>query len=206
MIPKIIHQIWVGPHPRPKAWMDTWRAMHPDWLYVLWDNDALMLKGYWQNEALLHNSTNWHGIADVMRYEILYRFGGIYIDSDSECVRPLDEALLENEAFCCYDNERARPGLLANGFLGAVPHHKLMKHLAVDLFKYITQFTEPVWENFGPGALTRHWPYSDASAKVYPSFYFLPVHHEGQVYTGDFKPYCKHHWGTTKGLYGRAQD
>ena len=39
MIPKIIHQIWLGPLPPPQRWLDSWRDHHPDWDYHLWTNE-----------------------------------------------------------------------------------------------------------------------------------------------------------------------
>lgn len=35
--PRVIHQIWLGPHPIPescRAWMQTWKTLHPAWEYV----------------------------------------------------------------------------------------------------------------------------------------------------------------------------
>jgi hypothetical protein len=37
MIPKIIHQLWIGPHPCPVEIMHTWKNKHPDYEYILWD-------------------------------------------------------------------------------------------------------------------------------------------------------------------------
>ena len=36
-IPKIIHQIWIGPKPRPHILMDSWRLKNPDFEYILWN-------------------------------------------------------------------------------------------------------------------------------------------------------------------------
>ena len=47
MIPKIIHQFWVGPKPPPMNLIQTWRDAHPDWVHMLWTND--MLHDYFPN-------------------------------------------------------------------------------------------------------------------------------------------------------------
>lgn len=56
-----------------------------------------------------------NGVADMMRQEILYSEGGIVIDADSLCMQPLDEALLDCEAFACWESDMVRPGLIAAG-------------------------------------------------------------------------------------------
>ena len=33
-IPKIIHQLWIGPHPVPTTLMDTWKEKHPEFEYI----------------------------------------------------------------------------------------------------------------------------------------------------------------------------
>lgn len=35
-IPRIIHQIWIGPKPAPTKFMDTWKDKHPDFEYIRW--------------------------------------------------------------------------------------------------------------------------------------------------------------------------
>ena len=44
-IPKIIHQIWIGPKKKPDLWMDTWSndyvKKYSDFEYVLWDNKRI---------------------------------------------------------------------------------------------------------------------------------------------------------------------
>lgn len=88
-----MHQIWVGPLPPPEKWMRTWREMHPDWEYRLWGNEDLA-NGEWRNKAHMDFYAArgiWSGVADLMRYEILYRHGGVLVAADSECLRPLDD-------------------------------------------------------------------------------------------------------------------
>jgi mannosyltransferase OCH1-like enzyme len=86
-IPRTIHQIWFGPNPRPQQWMSTWRERHPGWSYQLWTEETLPQLA---NQRLFETlGSLWHGKADLARYEILHRYGGVYIDADAECVRPL---------------------------------------------------------------------------------------------------------------------
>ena len=84
-IPKIIHKIWVGDKPAPMKWINTWVEKHPDWEHILWDNDKVYSRK-WINEKHIGQYTEeglWHGVADIIRYEILYEYGGIVSGEDS---------------------------------------------------------------------------------------------------------------------------
>ena len=129
-IPKILHAIWVGDESRrPDRWIQTWRMMHPTWAFKVWGNadyEARAWKSKRQMEifrALKH----WEGVADLMRYEILHEQGGVYVDADSACVRPLDDWLLDTRMFAIWESERHRPGLVANGFIGSIPGHPALE-------------------------------------------------------------------------------
>ena len=43
-----------------------------------------------QNQALFESAVNWGEKADILRYEILNQFGGLYVDTDFECLRAFD--------------------------------------------------------------------------------------------------------------------
>ena len=78
----LIHQIWIGNNERPDVWMKTVKEFCSIYghTYILWDNT---------NIPLLINSNKFNkehtlmGKADILRYEILYSYGGIYVDADS---------------------------------------------------------------------------------------------------------------------------
>ncbi len=59
------------------------------------------------------------------------RHGGFFADADSICLKKLDGFLFENESFVCFENEIARPTLVANGYIGAAENHGLMRDLVV---------------------------------------------------------------------------
>lgn len=91
-IPKIIHQIWVGPAPLPAtfaAWQKTWLERHPDWDYKLWtDADVVELRLI--NQQLYNETKSYGEKANILRYEILNLYGGVYIDTDFEAIQQLD--------------------------------------------------------------------------------------------------------------------
>lgn len=88
-IPKIIHQIWIGPNKRPDIWMNTWSKdymlKNKNYSYILWTNDNIeeILKKYPISKKIFYVEKEQSGRSDILRYLILYEFCGIYIDADS---------------------------------------------------------------------------------------------------------------------------
>jgi len=102
-IPKTIHLIWLGPKAFPSDSVEnirTWIAHHPDWTFNFWTDRKRPAPCNGMNTRLLDDfnfefleekyeeSRNWGEKADILRYEILYQEGGLYIDHDITCMRP----------------------------------------------------------------------------------------------------------------------
>lgn len=91
-IPKKIHQIWLGGSLPEQfiAYQQSWISNHPDWEYHLWtDEDVLQFN--FLNRDLFDEARNLGEKSDIWRYEILLQEGGVYVDVDFECIKPLDE-------------------------------------------------------------------------------------------------------------------
>lgn len=199
MIPKIIHQCWFGPKPMPAKNMATWPKLNPGWDYKLWrDQDMPQLL---RNYSRWQQIDTWNGKSDVARFEMLERFGGIYIDADTIALRPLTDDLLQNEFFACYESETERPGLVASGIMGAKQGNPLIELLVTGISVMSNMNAQPAWMQVGPGYLTRILSAYRGQVKIYPSAYFLPTHYTGKKSQSDIEPYCSHSWGTTTGEY-----
>lgn len=165
-IPKIIHQIWLGKEEMPKAyqeWMKTWAFLN-GWEYRLWmDEDVQKLTLH--NQDLYDRSQNYGEKSDILRLELLHRYGGLYVDLDYECLRPE----IFEELNACYDLymgfEPLEHGFLrkensfklCNALMASIPGHPLMKHLMVNLkanYLAYSPFAGPVGTT-GPSYLTR---------------------------------------------------
>jgi glycosyltransferase involved in cell wall biosynthesis len=192
MIPKIIHQIWIGPLPPPQAMMDTWRRKHPDWEYKVWRDHT-----GWENQSQIDAMSEWNGRADIMRYEILERFGGILVDADSICVQALDDSFLEHKAFACWENEIVRPGLIAAGYVGAEKGSRFMR-ACINAIKTRSLAGCRAWETVGPGLLTTVAK-DHPELHVYPARTFIPMHYSGTEAPGDARVYAQQFWGSTFG-------
>jgi mannosyltransferase OCH1-like enzyme len=198
MIPRTIHQIWIGPKPPPLALMQTWADMNPSFEVRLWRSE----KGF-RNQAAIDAMRDWNGKADLMRYEILLEHGGLHIDADSEALRPLGDEVLVHESWATYENELACPGLITGAFMGCVPGSKFMAELvekAPDRNLDIGLLA--AWRSVGPELVTEVAK-DHPELHVYPSNAFNPEHHTGEKGLGDVVPYGRHLWGNTKKAYGK---
>lgn len=130
-IPKIIHQIWVGPKELPKdfkKWQKTWLSMHPDWEYRLWtDKDVAHFPLV--NQEFYDTTTSYGEKANILRYEILYHFGGLYIDTDFECIQPIDFLHHTCDFFMGFEFPQPNKTelIIGNAIIGARPAHPLLK-------------------------------------------------------------------------------
>jgi mannosyltransferase OCH1-like enzyme len=203
-IPKIIHIIWVGDESiRPDNCIATWRELNPTWDVRIWGNQELAEFG-WVNSAHMTEmyGSELNGVADLMRWEILYHIGGLVVDADSICVRPLDDWMLECESFACWENEIVRPNLVAAGYVASVPQNSFYGQLVLDLKNKPTVLNGKAWETVGPLFLTTAYrQYQYVNLTVFPSHFFIPRHYTGVEYTGSGPIYAKQAWASTKVSY-----
>lgn len=205
-IPKIIHQIWIGPKPRPYKLMDTWMNKNPEFEYILWNEAEFEKRGIiFECQSKIDSIEEICGKVDIMRLEILYKYGGIYIDADSICIQPFDEYLMNFDAFASYENEQMRPTLVATGTMGFPKGHLLCRAAIDYILQHPVSFRETgnrAWMNVGPGLLTRMLSSNlYPEFKVLPSYTFLPIHYTGVKYEGHERVYAYQEWGSTKQNY-----
>lgn len=204
MIPKTFHFIWVGDESRrPDNCIETWRKAHPDWGFRLWGNADLDGRA-WINKRHMDamREREWNGVADMLRWEILYEHGGIVFDADSVCTRPLDEDLLDCPAFACWESEIARPGLIAAGYFGCQQGNPFVKGIIDAIAAQASVVEDMAWKTVGPLRLTECYrSFGYTPLRIYPSHYFIPRHFTGVTYQGNDPVYAHQLWGTTARQY-----
>lgn len=124
VIPKRIHYIWIGENAMSAEDMkniESWKKFCPDYEIIKWDERKYdFQKNPYTREALERKQYMY--ATDYARKDILYHYGGIYLDTDVELLKPLDD-LLYNEAFIGMEDG----GQLNSGSgLGAVAGHQAM--------------------------------------------------------------------------------
>ncbi len=118
-VPRIFHRIWVGPKPLPDAaaaFAASWERCHPGWEFRLWTDANLPPL---QNARLYEQTRILAQKADVLRYELLLRFGGVYADVDFECLRCMGP-LLDGVGYLYGDQTPGNPNI---ALLASAPGH-----------------------------------------------------------------------------------
>lgn len=130
-IPQIIHQTWkteyIPYHTYDRRWVESWSRMHPDWLGVLWTDERLRALGracYPEHELMYRAEVPGIFLADFGRYMILHRFGGLYVDLDYECLKPMGPLLEGHRFVTSYTNDTDLE--LNNALIAAAPGHPLL--------------------------------------------------------------------------------
>lgn len=196
-IPRRLHFIWLGP-PMPDhlaAYIVSWRDLHPDWDHHLWTEHELR---WLANQSLFdhaedHTPHVGQFRADIARYEILHRLGGVYVDCDFEARRPIDD-LLDVGCFAAWEIDDV---WVNNAILGATPGHPFLADLIDGLPANVTR-TRGKRPNVmtGPQYLTPVYRRHADTVTVHPSRCFYPylwneLHRAGE----DFPDaYAVHHW------------
>ena len=203
-IPRKIHQIWLGGElpARFNKWGDTWKRFNPDYEYRLWtdkDVDSIHI----EHRDIFNKAVNLGQKSDILRYEILRQQGGIYVDTDFECLKPFDD-LLFLEFFTGITTDA--DAQLYIGILGSMPSHPIMDACASSIKPYYGNDGNGVMDATGPFYFTRHF-FSNVSEDTqgvvaFPMDFFYPFPNNVR-FTGDALKYitpCSyavHHWKTS---------
>ena len=202
MIPKKLHFIWIGDQSKmPDKCIDTWMSKNTDYDINIWDNDSVQ-RTNWKNYRQLHDmliKKDYAGASDVMRYEILHEHGGVYIDADSVCLKPLEDWLLDCDAFACWEQEHMRNNLIANGFLGSAPQSEAMRLCIEEVATKDCTEDKLAWLITGPMLMSDVYFKKQANLTVYPSHFFLPKHHTGYESKVTGHRFADHIWGSDTG-------
>ncbi len=131
-IPAIIHYCWFGGNPLPdkyKKYIESWKRFCPEYEIKEWNETNLDVnETTYTREA--YGAGKYGFVPDYFRLKIIYENGGIYLDTDVELIRNLDD-LRYNEAFCGMEY----PGRVAFGLgFGAEKHNKIIEKL-MDYYK-----------------------------------------------------------------------
>lgn len=196
-IPRTLHFVWVGDESKSPIEIEAWAKLNPTFQIAVWGNEDL--KSGWMLAEWMRYFSKFAlcGVADCMRWEILYTHGGIALDADSEPIRAIPDWMLEPDIWCCAESETERPGLLANGAVGSVKGHPLIGQIIQDMSEETPD--GEAWEMSGPGRLTRTFlEHKYRNLTIFPSQFFMPKHFAGEEYSGSLV-FAKQQWKSTKG-------
>lgn len=125
VIPRVIHYCWFGRGEKPDLvvrCIKSWKQLLFDYEIIEWNEDNFDIdSNLYVREAYM--AKKYAFVSDYARFLILYKFGGLYMDTDVEVIKPLDE-ILTNGAFMGFENNTyVSPGLI----MGAHKHNVIIK-------------------------------------------------------------------------------
>lgn len=144
MIPKKIHYIWFGKgekNERIKTCIESWKKYLPDYEIIEWteDNFDININDFAKSA---YDNKKWAYVSDVARLWILYNEGGIYMDTDVELYKPLDE-FLDKEGFIGFEDIH----YLSTALIGAEKGNPVIKYI-LDYYNCIDFKLYDNWQDY----------------------------------------------------------
>jgi len=202
IIPKIIHQIWLG-SPLPdqlSSLIDTVKHCNADYKHMLWtDKDVESFD--FKNKELFYSTPNFGQRSDILRYAILEKMGGIYLDTDFYCHKSFD-SLLSAELFAGLAYSKFPE--IFNGLIGSTPGNKLIVELN-EIEKLRWKSGMDIIDTTGPYFFTRKFfKHAHTELKLLPLpveyFYPFPNFDVDKIHGSEASKYttpqtiCTHLW------------
>jgi hypothetical protein len=202
MIPKIHHLFWATPTPLPQKLQEyraSWCRNNPKWHSCLWTLEDVLTMAKDLSvvfEMLKHPDLHWVLKSDIARWVILWRCGGVYSDTDVECLKPMD-CFLDNVAFC---GRNMKPDGISNCVVGAVKGNAHMLSIAIGTAQGIADNFEDANKTIiGYGARYAS-KMLEQCPTIYPEGHFAPIKWS-EIRYGTAKPssaypdaYCVHYY------------
>ena len=200
MIPKVIHYCWFGRKPLPDLaikCVESWRKYLPDYEIKEWneDNFNVNIVPY---TAEAYKANKYAFVSDYARFWILYKYGGLYFDTDVEIIKPIDDIIAKGAFMGCELSPDHKGGLIpsiAPGLgLGVEPGNGIYKEI-IDSYtkKHLFNFEGLITETV-VGIVTRILKKKELNLDlskvcsicgitIYPNEYFCPI----IAYTGEMR-------------------
>lgn len=187
-IPPIVHFIWLGSpiNAEVNSILNTWKENCSDFQIKVW-TDKDIENFSWINRKAFDEAQTFAEKADIWRYQILYREGGIYSDTDVICFKSFKDLINHNITFFgCQETNQVVPGLgygkcliVCNAIIGAAKNSPVMKY-CIDNLKTASESSEHLVVRTGPILLSKaiHEALNSADSQnnlILPCSYFYPL-------------------------------
>ncbi|MFS8564205.1 MAG: hypothetical protein LVR00_07855 [Rhabdochlamydiaceae bacterium] len=188
-IPQIIHLIWLGSEIPEKvaSCFSSWEKYHAHWKIKVWTDKEI--HGFeWSCEhskRCFEQADTWAEKADIVRLEVLYRFGGIYSDADVVCLNSFEMLTRQDIGFfSCFElnyigKHYGEPFFVGSAVMGSCKESKVIKHCIDHLRSKAEAPDEGIIKRTGPGLISRACQMALATdcenILILPCSYFYPL-------------------------------
>lgn len=178
---KHIHQIWIGKNKIPNNVIDTIKIKfisdYPEFNYTIWDENLIEeYKNVFKLYPYYKLCSNYAGIADLIRLDILYNFGGLYIDADTiytnNTLNFIDYFTTDKEIICSLDP--SNKCIYPNTFLGCIKNSKIIEEIINDLIYDFNPYI-PSCENTGPFLISKYFSKNIDKIHLIPTKLIYPT-------------------------------
>lgn len=201
-IPKVFHFCWFGGEVPPpfEDFMKTWMDHHQHWMFKFWTDDSVPeLRNQDMFDAAEEIAPGYEGQlrGDIARYELLWRFGGVYVDMDFECQKNIDALIRRVQCFAAWEETDV---WVNNAIMGAVRQHPFLEALVFGLPDRVLHNTGRPNVITGPQYLTGVYRAFKGDVRVFPKELFYPyLWNELERGNEEFpEAYAVHHWNNAR--------
>ncbi len=204
-IPKIIHYCWFGRGEKPelaKKCIESWKKYCGDYEFKEWNEENFDINS---NEYVkqAYESRKFAFVTDYVRLYAIYNEGGVYMDTDVEVLKPIDE-FLKHKAFSSFENNNMIPTGLMAGEKGnewikdLLDEYKDIKFIDedgnMDLTTNVTRITNLTHEKYELELKSCYQELKNGIVTIYPHEYFCPKDWStGEIHLTD-NTYTIHHF------------
>lgn len=206
-----IHRFWAGPRDMPEEYAEygeKWDRLNPDYTVRMWGEEDIkefpefkaVFDDLYKRDAGRQGIELYVQMADLMGYAIIHKYGGVYVNTDIEPLKPLPE--LPYDAWASYENNV--DGRVVNAAIGAYRPRTLFWSRLVRTLpgNYFSNPTAEMVETTGPVPLTELARKLPDRIHVFPLETFNSVHWKQVPQGGDASGFeypeeaiAVHHWG-----------
>ena len=196
-IPNIMHFIWLGDSKIPDiyiSYIESWIKKHDNWIFCFWNDlnipKLVNQKSYDETHVLAMK-------ADILRYELLYFFGGVYIDCDFLCFKNIEKIIENYDSFSGYESDK----FIAIGIMGFKKYDNILFNIIKKLSYNININNKiPIPQLTGPIFFTNIWKiYKTKKSYAFPMKYFYSYTFDDKQNNKHYKinddNYAIHMWG-----------
>lgn len=168
MIPKKIHYVWVGGKDLPemaKRCLNSWKEKLPDFEIVRWDeSNSPMNHPY---VKAMYEKKMWAFVSDYIRFYVLEKEGGVYLDTDTLVLKHFDDELMKQTFL-----GNTPDGFIGCGVIGAPAHDSFIQNILAFYDNPSKTFTN---EETSPFIVTKIYKETNPSqVKIYDYTFFNP--------------------------------
>lgn len=212
MIPKIIHYCWFGRKPLPDLaikCINSWKKFLPDYEIKEWNEDNFNVNMIpYTKEA--YAAKKYAFVSDYARFWILYKYGGIYFDTDVEVIKNIDDIILKGPFMGLENNSdnqkiaNVAPGLGLGVNSGLSIYKKILNLYESSSFlnnngslnlKTVVEYTTELLTSYGLEEkdeiqfIEGIW--------IYPKEYFCPIDYKTKKYIETKNTRTIHHFAAS---------